>query len=83
MGEQIGRLRGLMPCHIHCTASGPRLRKVDRWTEVIAPIGSPDEAIVSSLQLIYYSARLALLIGPRPLAANKGTFGHVLAIGGQ
>jgi len=51
---------------------------------LIAPIGSPDEAIVSSLQLNLVSAReIAPLIGPRPLAANKGNFGHVLVIGGS
>jgi NAD(P)H-hydrate epimerase len=51
---------------------------------LIAPIGSPDEAIVSSLQLNLITAReIAPLIGPRPLAANKGNFGHVLVIGGS
>jgi ADP-dependent NAD(P)H-hydrate dehydratase / NAD(P)H-hydrate epimerase len=50
----------------------------------IAPIGSPDEAIVSALQLDLITAReIAPLIGPRPLAANKGNFGHVLVIGGS
>jgi ADP-dependent NAD(P)H-hydrate dehydratase / NAD(P)H-hydrate epimerase len=51
---------------------------------VIAPIGSPDEAVASSLQLNLITAReIALLIGPRPLAANKGSFGHVLVVGGS
>jgi hydroxyethylthiazole kinase-like uncharacterized protein yjeF len=51
---------------------------------LISPIGSPDEAIVSSLQLNLITAReVAPLIGPRPLEANKGTFGHVLVIGGS
>jgi hydroxyethylthiazole kinase-like uncharacterized protein yjeF len=51
---------------------------------LIAPIGSPDEAIISSLQLNLITAReIAPLIGPRPLAANKGNFGHVLVIGGS
>jgi hydroxyethylthiazole kinase-like uncharacterized protein yjeF len=51
---------------------------------VIAPIGSPGEAIVSSLQLNLITAHeIAPLIGPRPLAANKGNFGHVLVIGGS
>jgi len=51
---------------------------------LIAPIGSPDEAIVSSLQLNLITAReIAPLIGPRPLASNKGNFGHVLVIGGS
>src|SRR5580698_2913658 len=51
---------------------------------LVAPIGSPDEAIVSSLQLNLITAReIAPLIGRRPLAANKGNFGHVLVIGGS
>ena len=51
---------------------------------VIAPIGSPDEAIVSSLQLNLITAReIAPLIGPRPAASNKGSFGHVLVLGGS
>jgi hydroxyethylthiazole kinase-like uncharacterized protein yjeF len=51
---------------------------------MIAPIGSPDEAIVSSLQLNLIAARdFATLIAPRPAASNKGNFGHVLVIGGS
>jgi len=51
---------------------------------LIAPIGSPDEAIGSSLQLNLITPReIAPLIGRRPLAANKGNFGHVLVIGGS
>jgi ADP-dependent NAD(P)H-hydrate dehydratase / NAD(P)H-hydrate epimerase len=51
---------------------------------VISPIGSPGEAIVSSLQLNLITPReIAPLIGPRPFEANKGTFGHVLVIGGS
>jgi NAD(P)H-hydrate epimerase len=51
---------------------------------VVAPIGSPDEAIQSSLQLNLITPRdIAPLIGPRPRDANKGSFGHVLVIGGS
>jgi NAD(P)H-hydrate epimerase len=51
---------------------------------VIAPIGSPDEAIKSSLQLdLITPPDLAPLVGPRPRDANKGSFGHVLVIGGS
>jgi len=51
---------------------------------VIAPIGSPDAAIVSSLQLNLITAReVAPLIGPRPADSNKGIFGHVLVVGGS
>lgn len=50
----------------------------------ISHIGSPDEAMASSLQLNLITAReVAPLIGPRPAAANKGNFGHVLVIGGS
>ena len=50
----------------------------------ISPIGSPDEAIVSSLRLDLVTPReIAPLIGPRPAASNKGNFGHVLVIGGS
>jgi hydroxyethylthiazole kinase-like uncharacterized protein yjeF len=51
---------------------------------LVAPIGSPDEAIVSSLQFNVTTPRdVAPLIGPRPAAANKGNFGHVLVLGGS
>jgi ADP-dependent NAD(P)H-hydrate dehydratase / NAD(P)H-hydrate epimerase len=51
---------------------------------VVAPIGSPDEAIVSSLQLNLITPEdIALLVAPRPADSNKGNFGHVLVIGGS
>ena len=51
---------------------------------VVAPIGSPEEAIRSSLHLNLITPRdIAPLIGPRPREANKGSFGHVLVIGGS
>jgi NAD(P)H-hydrate epimerase len=50
----------------------------------VADIGSPDEAIVSSLRLNLITARdFAPLIGPRPTDSNKGKYGHVLVIGGS
>jgi ADP-dependent NAD(P)H-hydrate dehydratase / NAD(P)H-hydrate epimerase len=49
----------------------------------VAGIGSPEEAIVSSLQLNVITAReIAALIGPRPAESNKGNYGHVLVVGG-
>ena len=85
MGEQTGavaRADGIV------TFTAPRPAHIfGRLTDgptVIAPIGSPDEAIVSFLQLNLITAReVAPLIGPRTLAANKGNFGHVLVIGGS
>jgi hydroxyethylthiazole kinase-like uncharacterized protein yjeF len=51
---------------------------------VVSPIGSPDEAIVSSLNLNVITARdIAPLVGPRPADSNKGNFGNVLVIGGS
>jgi ADP-dependent NAD(P)H-hydrate dehydratase / NAD(P)H-hydrate epimerase len=85
LGEQTGtvaRADGVV------TFTAPRPAHVfGRLTDgptLIASIGSPDEAIVSSLQLNLITVReIAALVGPRPLEANKGTFGHVLVIGGS
>lgn len=51
---------------------------------VIAAIGSPDEAIQSSLNLNIITAKdIASLAAPRPRDSNKGMYGHVLLIGGS
>lgn len=85
MGEQVGAVARAdavvtftapRPAHIFGTLTAGPI--------VISPIGSPDEAIVSSLQLNLITAReIAPLIGPRPRASNKGNFGHVLVLGGS
>src|ERR1700722_720832 len=50
----------------------------------VAQIGSPPEAIVSSLQLhVITPSDFAPLIGPRPTDSNKGSYGHVLVVGGS
>jgi ADP-dependent NAD(P)H-hydrate dehydratase / NAD(P)H-hydrate epimerase len=50
----------------------------------VADIGSPEEAITSTLQLNVITARdIAPLIGPRPAESNKGNYGHVLVVGGS
>lgn len=50
----------------------------------VAPIGSPDEAIVSSLDLSVITAHdFASLLAKRPADSNKGLYGHVLVIGGS
>jgi NAD(P)H-hydrate epimerase len=50
----------------------------------VGEIGSPDEAIISSLQLNVTTTRdFASLIGPRAADSNKGLYGHVLVIGGS
>ena len=85
MGEQVGAVARAdavvtftapRPAHIFgMLTAGPT---------VISPIGSPDDAIVSSLQLNVIAERdVAPLIAPRPRAANKGSFGHVLVLGGS
>ena len=50
---------------------------------VVAPIGSPDEAIVSSLNLRWAGSSKAITDPERPADSNKGMFGHVLVIGGS
>lgn len=51
---------------------------------VVAPIGSPPEAITSSLHLNVTTAHdLAPLLRPRPAESNKGNYGHVLVVGGS
>jgi NAD(P)H-hydrate epimerase len=51
---------------------------------VIAPIGSPDEAIQSSLRLNLIAAKdIAHFFAPRPRDSNKGMYGHVLVVGGS
>ena len=85
MGEQtgsVGRADAVVtftaprPAHVFGGgSSGPT---------VIAPIGSPNEAVVSTQQLnLITPSDLSPLIGPRAPAANKGNFGHVLVIGGS
>jgi len=55
-----------------------------RGPVLVAPIGSPPEAIVSSLNLEVTTPRdFAALLAPRPRDSNKGMFGHVLIIGGS
>jgi hydroxyethylthiazole kinase-like uncharacterized protein yjeF len=85
MGEQIGAV-ARADAVVSFTAPRPAhiFGRLTQGPTLIAPIGSPVEAIVSSLQLNLITAReIAPLIGPRPLAANKGNFGHVLVIGGS
>ena len=56
-----------------------------RWDQpvVVAPIGSPDEAIKSKLRLHWAGAAMELVQKPRAAAANKGNFGHVVVVGGS
>jgi len=56
-----------------------------RWNQpvVIAPIGSPPEAIVSAGNLHWAGAAQSLLHASRPADSNKGNYGHVLVVGGS
>jgi len=55
-----------------------------QWDQpiVVAPIGSPEEAIVSALGLDWAGSAVEMAQAPRAAAANKGNFGHVLVVGG-
>ena len=85
MGEQVG---AVARADAIVTFTAPRPAHVfgmlTTGPTVVAPIGSPDEAVVSSLQLnLIAASAVAPLIGPRPAASNKGSFGHVLVLGGS
>jgi hydroxyethylthiazole kinase-like uncharacterized protein yjeF len=85
MGEQTG---AVVRADAVVTFTAPRPAHVfgllTTGPILVSPIGSPDEAIVSSLRLNVITAReVSPLIGPRPPAAHKGSFGHVLVIGGS
>ncbi len=64
------------PAHVFAAlTSGPT---------VIAPIGSPPEAIISQLGLhLSTPFDFAPLLAPRALEGNKGNYGNVLVIGGS
>jgi NAD(P)H-hydrate epimerase len=56
-----------------------------RWDQpvVVAPIGSPDEAIVSELGIDWAGSAQSLFHATRKADSNKGNFGHVLVVGGS
>lgn len=49
---------------------------------VVAPIGSPDEAIVSATKLTWAGTSKQITEQPRTADSNKGLYGHVLVVGG-
>jgi len=49
---------------------------------VVAPIGSPEGAVVSALKVRWAGSAMAMAQAPRAAGANKGSFGHVLVVGG-
>ena len=81
-GEGIARADAIV------TFTAPRPAHVfgnlTRGPVLVAPIGSPPEAIVSSLNLEVTTPRdFASLLAPRPRDSNKGMYGHVLVVGGS
>jgi hydroxyethylthiazole kinase-like uncharacterized protein yjeF len=50
---------------------------------VVAPIGSPPEAITSAIGLHWSGTAAKMTREPRILDSNKGMYGHVLVIGGS
>ena len=56
-----------------------------RWDDavVVAPIGSPEQAMVSELNIEWAGSAQSLIHRPRAADANKGKFGHVLVVGGS
>jgi NAD(P)H-hydrate epimerase len=58
--------------------------QLTRGMIVVAPIGSPESAIISAQNLYAVTPQeVAALFAPRALDSNKGGFGHVLIIGGS
>jgi NAD(P)H-hydrate epimerase len=54
------------------------------WDEpiVVAPIGSPEELLISELGIDWAGSSIQLVQAPRDVDSNKGKFGHVLVVGG-
>jgi hydroxyethylthiazole kinase-like uncharacterized protein yjeF len=64
------------PAHVFAALTG--------GPTLIAPIGSPPEAIVSGLGLhLSTPVDFARLLAPRAREGNKGSYGHVVVIGGS
>ncbi len=66
------------PAHVFgrltCSTFGP---------VVVAGIGSPDGAVLSTTRLSWSGASKQIAETPRAVDANKGRFGHVLVVGGS
>src|SRR5690242_17596891 len=78
----------VVPACATVTFTAPRpahvFSPVMKGTVVVAPIGSPEEAIQSALNLELITPRdIAEMAAPRPRDSNKGMYGHVLVIGGS
>lgn len=72
------------------TFTAPKLAHVfgemtRRWNQPleVAPIGSPEEAIVSEQRITWAGGAHSLVEQSRATDSNKGKYGHVLVIGGS
>ncbi len=86
MSEQTDKHIARADAVVTFTAPRPAhiFSNLTRGPIVIAPIGSPSEAIVSKLGLELSTPRdFACLLAPRPADSNKGMYGHVLIVGGS
>ena len=56
-----------------------------RWSDpvVVAQIGSPAEAVVTTSGLLWAGSAKSLVEAARSIDAHKGSFGHVLLVGGS
>jgi len=84
MGEQTGTI-ARADAVVTFTAPRPAhvFSSLTFGATCVAGIGSPEESVVSSLRLNVITARdIAELGGPRPVESNKGSYGHVLVVGG-
>ena len=66
------------PAHVFGLLTGSIVQPI-----VVSAIGSPDAAVISSLNLHWTGASKALTDKERPADSNKGMYGHVLVIGGS
>lgn len=58
--------------------------ELTRGPVIVSPIGSPPQAIVSKEKFnLITAAEVAPLIAPRAASSNKGSYGHILVIGGS
>jgi len=86
----VPAMNPVMPADAVLTFTSPKPAHVfgmltHHWTDPIAviPIGSPEEAIRSEGKVHWAGSSLAMTQKPRIADANKGSFGHVLVLGGS
>jgi NAD(P)H-hydrate epimerase len=84
----VQRRDGIARADAIVTFTAPRPAHVygelTRGPVMVAPIGSPEEAIVSALRLqVTTPCDFAGFLAPRPRESNKGLYGHALIVGGS